>query len=230
MLCFKLVQCGDSNAGKTTFAQRVAGKAFVHEVQPTIGVDVQSFRRTVNGQKITLQYWDTAGQERHFSLTNNFFRGTHFCLIFVDLSSCSRSEWRQRLLRLKEWNGRLKESVRGPGCEVRYVGTKRDSSRLLAKLDSTDSFPILKEEKKPFDRSLYREEDVVDAEGVYAILQYTKHLVLTSSKKDSQHQFDRFIFSLLFTKMQNYTKRTPPRTKVSLDLVPPSSQKQNSCC
>ena len=230
MLRLKLVQCGDSNAGKTCFARRIAGKEFIHEVQPTIGIDVQSLRHTINSHKIVLQYWDTAGQERHFSLTNNFFRGVHLCLIFVDLSSCQEKEWQQRLVTVKTWTERLKESVVERECEIRYVGSKRDQSHFLQNVETSDSFPILKHENKVFDPSLYEEENTVDALGIHQILAYTNHLVLTSSKKDNQELFDRFIYSLLYTKIQKYTPKNFRHTLTAPLELNPVISKQSTCC
>lgn len=228
MLRFKLVQCGDTNAGKTSFARRVSGKKFVHEVQPTIGIDVQSLRHTIGTHKIILQYWDTAGQERHFSLTNNFFRGVHLCFIFVDLSSCTEQEWKQRLATVKVWTKRLEDAVQHRECEIRYIGTKRDSSTFLNSLQVQESFPILSKENKSFDPSLYEDNEIVDAKGIYSILQFTDHLVLTSSKNDSQSTFDHLIYSVLISKLQKYqSKPTIEPSIVEIKGVPPPPP---SCC
>ncbi|TNN46316.1 Ras and EF-hand domain-containing protein [Liparis tanakae] len=61
---YRLVLAGDAGAGKSSFLLRLTLNEFKGDIQTTLGVDFQTKRMLVDGQKTSLQIWDTAGQER----------------------------------------------------------------------------------------------------------------------------------------------------------------------
>ena len=70
-LIFKIVVCGDSNAGKTSILLNYFKNRSPHNLNSTIGVEYLSKSVTVDNSKIQLQIWDTAGQERYRSITKS---------------------------------------------------------------------------------------------------------------------------------------------------------------
>ena len=81
---YKLCIVGESNAGKSSIAQRYVHEKFDEHSTSTIGAAY--FSKIVNYQNsnLHLQMWDTAGQERYRTITPLYYRGAAAVIIVVD--------------------------------------------------------------------------------------------------------------------------------------------------
>ncbi|KAK7097918.1 ras-related protein Rab-9A-like [Littorina saxatilis] len=98
----RVVLLGDSGVGKTSILRRFVEGTFDDGVDSTISIEQMEKEVRVDGQRYVLRVVDTAGQERFRSLRENFYRGTHICLLTFALdklaSFCNLSMWRQEFL------------------------------------------------------------------------------------------------------------------------------------
>ena len=65
---FKIILVGDSNAGKTSYFNRLMNYEYTEHEVSTIGVDFGVFYRNINNNSVRIHLWDTAGQEKYHSL------------------------------------------------------------------------------------------------------------------------------------------------------------------
>ena len=87
---YKVCIVGESNAGKSSIAQRYVNNTFNEYSTTTIGAAY--FSKIVNYQNSTvqLQIWDTAGQERYRSITPLYYRHASAIIIVLD-QTCVKS-------------------------------------------------------------------------------------------------------------------------------------------
>jgi small GTP-binding protein len=87
ILRFKTILIGDASVGKTSILQRFIHNRFKIEYNCTIGVDywVKSLQID-NKYNVDMQIWDTCGQERFKTITRQYYRDTHGCILVFDLS------------------------------------------------------------------------------------------------------------------------------------------------
>lgn len=81
---YKVCIVGDSNAGKSSIAQRYVHEKFDEYSTSTIGAAY--FSKIVNYQNsnVHIQIWDTAGQERYRTITPLYYRGAAAVIIVLD--------------------------------------------------------------------------------------------------------------------------------------------------
>jgi len=130
---YKCILVGDTNAGKTSYADRLVNNSFNHVHESTIGVD---FRCKVNILQnhtvIKTHIWDTAGQEKFASIITNYYKGIASAVIFFDVgrrSSFERAEyWRQEIVRNRASNDPM---------IIMLVGNKIDrNKRVISTLEA----------------------------------------------------------------------------------------------
>ncbi|GIY65321.1 ras-related protein Rab-18 [Caerostris darwini] len=97
--CFKLILLGDYNVGKTSIFCRFKDNDFKENTKLTLGTDNYKKIIEVGGQNVTLILWDTVGNERFRTLTRNYFRNAHACLLVF---SCDEPD---TLTSLTQWVG-----------------------------------------------------------------------------------------------------------------------------
>eukprot|EP00117_Sycon_ciliatum_P047066 scpid52674/ scgid3060/ Ras and EF-hand domain-containing protein homolog len=119
---FKVVFCGDSGVGKTSYIWRICNQE--GDFQPssfssTIGVEFQTKLLEIDGQQTVLQLWDTAGQERFRSFTKQYFRKADGVIVMYDI--CSD----QSFMNVREWIAQLQEAT-GESTAVMLLGNKVD--------------------------------------------------------------------------------------------------------
>lgn len=116
---YRLVLAGDAGAGKSSFLLRLTLNEFKGDIQTTLGVDFQTKRMLVDGQKTSLQIWDTAGQERFRSIARSYFRKAHGVLLLYDVTSESS------FLNVRAWVDQIQDSTEDkiPMC---VIGNKVD--------------------------------------------------------------------------------------------------------
>ncbi|GBM87357.1 Ras-related protein Rab-14 [Araneus ventricosus] len=95
--CFKLILLGDYNVGKTSIFCRFGDNEFKENTNLTVGTDNRKKIIEVGGQNVTLILWDTVGTERFRTLTRNYFRNAHACLLVF---SCDEPD---TLTSLSQW-------------------------------------------------------------------------------------------------------------------------------
>ncbi|XP_072016609.1 uncharacterized protein [Amphiura filiformis] len=116
--CFKIVMCGDSGVGKTSFIQRFCHNTFTFNTQVTIEIGFHMKSLVIDNNVVSLQIWDTAGQERFRSIPHAYFRKADGVLLLYDLS-CEKS-----FLSVKEWIASIREV--DDQSTIMLVGNKDD--------------------------------------------------------------------------------------------------------
>ena len=81
---YKLCIVGESNAGKSSIAERYVYEKFNEYSTSTIGAAYFSKIVKYQNSNIHLQIWDTAGQERYRSITPLYYRGAAAVIIVLD--------------------------------------------------------------------------------------------------------------------------------------------------
>lgn len=79
----KLVVIGASDAGKTSFVERLVNNNF-YKGESTIGAAFSTLQLTPD---LKIGIWDTAGQERYSSLVPLYFRDAAMAIIMIDITS-----------------------------------------------------------------------------------------------------------------------------------------------
>ncbi|XP_071796071.1 uncharacterized protein [Asterias amurensis] len=116
--CFKVVMCGDSGVGKTSFLQRFCHNTFTDSPQVTIEIGFHMKSLVLDNNVVSLQIWDTAGQERFRSIPHAYFRKADGVLLLYDLS-CEKS-----FLNVKSWIESIREV--DDTATIMLVGHKED--------------------------------------------------------------------------------------------------------
>lgn len=83
----KVLIIGDSSVGKSSLLGRYADNKFVHNNNPTIGMDFKVKMLEHNGRRVKLQIWDSAGQERFQTITQQYYRNTQGIMLVYDVTS-----------------------------------------------------------------------------------------------------------------------------------------------
>lgn len=85
----------------------------------TTGIDYNSRKEVINGEKVTVELWDTTGQDRFRNVVTNFFRGAHGIFLTFDLNS------EDSLVGLQLWLKQI-NSVLEPHVPKILLGNKMD--------------------------------------------------------------------------------------------------------
>ena len=84
---FKVVLCGNAQAGKTSILQRYCTGRFDQYTNPTVGADFIS-QTVYNGDReLKMHIWDTAGQEQYQAICTLYFRSTVLAIIVYAVTS-----------------------------------------------------------------------------------------------------------------------------------------------
>ncbi|XP_076446566.1 ras-related protein Rab-9A-like [Babylonia areolata] len=98
----RVVLLGDMRVGKTSLLSRFVQGRFDPRVHRTIAIEEMEKEVTVDDERYVLRVVDTCGGERFRSLRQNFYRGTHVCLLTFALdnlsSFCNLTMWREEFL------------------------------------------------------------------------------------------------------------------------------------
>eukprot|EP00057_Strongylocentrotus_purpuratus_P010872 XP_011665346.1 PREDICTED: ras and EF-hand domain-containing protein homolog isoform X2 [Strongylocentrotus purpuratus] len=116
--CFKVVMCGDSGVGKSSFVQRFCHNTFTVNTQVTIEIGFHMKSLVLDNTVVSLQIWDTAGQERFRSIPHAYFRKADGVLLLYDIS-CEKS-----FLNVQSWIASIREH--DDNAVIMLTGNKED--------------------------------------------------------------------------------------------------------
>ncbi|XP_041466132.1 EF-hand calcium-binding domain-containing protein 4B-like [Lytechinus variegatus] len=116
--CFKVVMCGDSGVGKSSFVQRFCHNSFSVNTQVTIEIGFHMKSLVLDNTVVSLQIWDTAGQERFRSIPHAYFRKADGVLLLYDIS-CEKS-----FLNVQSWIASIREH--DDNAVIMLTGNKED--------------------------------------------------------------------------------------------------------
>lgn len=219
-LKIKIILCGNSGVGKTSFFERCLGKTCHTQspVSPTIGIDMDVLLFTHKKKQFQVSLWDTAGQEKFMSLSEQFYRGADACLVFTDLSDGPARCWDKRIQQLEEWLKIVRSKV-DKECLVVCVGSKMDlctDSMWVegVKVGNKDSFPQFMNTVN---------EDIEDtSKNINSLFTLVESIIITSSLRDPPSYFQNFLLMCCMRKLSRdeisihttQSKRTPGQPQV----------------
>lgn len=119
----KVIIIGNSSVGKSTFLYRLADNIFIHENEPTIGVEFRSMyamSKAPYAYRFKIQLWDTSGQDRFRSIVRCYYRHAQGCFLVFDITD--RKSWTS----LQRWYEDLKENVDIEDRQIVLLGSKLD--------------------------------------------------------------------------------------------------------
>jgi GTP-binding nuclear protein Ran len=76
----KIIVCGSSGSGKTTFLKRIRTGDFEQKYQPTMGAEVTPF----DVKRAIFNIWDTAGSKKFKGLGDGYYSGSNGALVFYE--------------------------------------------------------------------------------------------------------------------------------------------------
>ena len=82
----KVILCGNSTVGKTTFLGRLAKGIFEKDLLATTAGGFSCISYIHNNKTYIFNFWDTAGQEKYRSLIKIYFHQTNIALIVFDVT------------------------------------------------------------------------------------------------------------------------------------------------
>ncbi|TFF84902.1 MAG: GTP-binding protein, partial [Promethearchaeota archaeon] len=97
LLKFKVIVAGAKNSGKTSLIRRYATGKFHSDLLSTIGVDFETKKVEVEGEKILLNIWDFAGEKKFRILLPSYVSGASGALILYDITN------NESLIDLHDW-------------------------------------------------------------------------------------------------------------------------------
>ena len=115
---FKVVFCGNTQAGKTSIISRYCSGRFDQLIHPTIAADFISHTLYSGDREVKIHIWDTAGQEVYQALSALYFRSTVLAVIVYDLTSSTA------LSEVKSWTERMLEAEKN--AIIYVLGNKTD--------------------------------------------------------------------------------------------------------
>ena len=203
----KVVQQGNSGAGKTSIINRYITESFKTNMASTNGAMFFSKEINHNDNIYKLAIWDTAGQERYKSITPLYYKDANGVILVCDASERDKAQDG-----IQDWSNELHKNASKKFPAVCICGNKVD-------MMNDSEYENMKEELDKF--ALNKEYD----------------LVMTSAKTGEgiNDAFIKVIES--FTKNQNVDKhlaatRERKKTKVRSQLISSEemSTKKKGCC
>ena len=82
---FKISVIGDGQVGKTSLIKKFTQGAFEKDYVKTIGAQLSTFEKEIDGNEIRLIFWDIAGQEDFLFLRPSFYKKSGAAIIVFSL-------------------------------------------------------------------------------------------------------------------------------------------------
>ena len=105
---YKVIVCGASKTGKTSFVHRNLNKDFIEDHHPTMGVEIHHLIFNTTKGYIQFNVWDCSGTEEMKGLQYGYFINADCALVFIDEHSPKKNsvpEWRHYSHVLRDING-----------------------------------------------------------------------------------------------------------------------------
>ena len=101
---FKYILLGESQTGKSSFANMLVNDKFTSNRLSTIGIDFFCKRNIIEDNVVIKSHiWDTAGQEKFYSIIVSYYRGIAGAIIMFDIGNRESYEkveyWRKEIIR-----------------------------------------------------------------------------------------------------------------------------------
>ena len=94
---FKIVVCGNSGVGKSTFIKKHLTDEFEEEHIATQGVEIHTLWFDTSYGKVTFNMWDLAGSEKYSGMQDSYCIGADAALVFYsakdEISSKTVNNW-----------------------------------------------------------------------------------------------------------------------------------------
>ncbi len=134
----KIVMCGDSAVGKTTFVKLFLGGEILEGYKPTIGVDIGRKIFDIGQNRIVFQIWDLSGQQSFQSIRRQFYNRTNGAILVFDVSR------RETYHNISQWADEL--ITQTGKIPIVIVGNKIDLRDQLRESVTTEEGKSLSEE------------------------------------------------------------------------------------
>lgn len=115
----KFILVGNTSVGKTSLTWRYKFDEFRENLNPTIGVDVQTKTYPMFSTEVKILLWDTAGQERFNSISSVFYRDS--IGVFVCFDHTNRQSFRD----VEQWLDLILDNI-PEYAHIILVGLKKD--------------------------------------------------------------------------------------------------------
>jgi len=135
---FKYILLGESQTGKSSFANRLVNDKFVSNRLSTIGIDFFCKRNVIDDNVVIKSHiWDTAGQEKFYSIIVSYYRGIAGAIIMFDIGD------RESYERVKYWHGEIIRNRRGIEMPIiLLIGNKTDNPNRAVSTSEAEIYAI----------------------------------------------------------------------------------------
>lgn len=82
----KIILLGDSATGKTKLVERFLMDHYNPQQLSTYALTLFSYKTTVDGRDVAVDFWDTAGQERFNKVHPSYYHRAHVCILVFDVT------------------------------------------------------------------------------------------------------------------------------------------------
>ena len=170
MKAYKVIIIGRNGVGKSSITLRFINKNL--KTEPTLSVDIVSFKIKVNEKIIKIELWDSCGNEEFAKTTSNLFINTSLSIIAYAINDIDSFE------AVKTWYNIL--SHYNPDCLKYLIGNKNDLEK---------ERQVQKEEgeklKEDYDFKLFLE---TSAESGFNIKQLLKNIAVSIYQKEKKEE------------------------------------------
>ena len=115
---YKLLIVGDENIGKTSILKRFITDKYSSIYEPTIGLDVQSFKIMIDNQAVFLMSFDISGQNKFNILIPLYSNNADIILLIYDITKYASFN------NMENWIYLL--NIHNKNCIIGLIGNKLD--------------------------------------------------------------------------------------------------------
>ena len=167
---YKVIIIGKMGVGKSSIALRFMNKNL--KTEPTLSVDIASFKIKVNEKIIKIQLWDSCGNEEFAKQTPNLFVNTSLSIIVYAMNDKESFE------AVKTWYNILISY--NPNCLKYLIGNKNDLEK-EREVQMQDGEKL----KEDYDFNLFLE---TSAESGFNIKKLLKNIAVSIYQKEKKEE------------------------------------------
>ena len=156
---YKVIIIGKTGVGKTSISLKLKSQILNKkiETEPTISVDIISFKVKVNETIIRIQLWDACGNEEFAKTTSNLFQNIELSIIVYAI------DMRESFEDVKSWNNILNSY--NPNCLKYLIGNKIDlEKKREVQIEEGEKF------KKEYEFNLFLETSAENGSNIKNLL------------------------------------------------------------